>query len=1084
MSVIDGDGRLVPIDGHVGDGRAGHAVSVVPGPSSGSGPSSPGGIVIQEGGSTVGTATTLNFFGANLQLIESSPGVFAIRFLPGSGGGGGTLSYASQVIPQVEMIEGWAPGQGLEPGWLSDSAGTLIFVTLTDSTEADVLRSLGGGAWENVTEEWFVANAADSAAYPAGVTPTSALVLAMQDRSPEGEPAAWRLWAASRFGEGETFTREFVPVDQITDSGGGGCEFLAVQYTVTGNIVVTDLAPAEFGDYYVLLAHQDDASENGVYYVGKFSPELTKVATPEIGTLILSQLGLVDAEWVPTSDAGWGVAAPVGAPVFAWRSTGDHSDLTGAAVGDYLITGIPGSGGVGPVGPEGAVQVRNGDDLDGDDEFVVDRTVPSAPQVRVGAAYDGQVDAQQVVVSRDNFDNRYTLAGDGAEGVAPWALGDWTWDPDSGTIRMDVATPGATPAVLSLPDVALTAGVDHRAFIYAVVTAGQLTATFSLFGEFYSWYMTSTGYEESVDPLRGDWANGDPVMVLQPSDDFEGYVTQVIIDEMFDPVAPFAVVGKSGNVLFLIDQEGRVDSQFRARQGATIEGGLNVTGAFQLGNGNGLGALSVAEGTAQIDLGADGTSVRRIVSRWDGVSAKALELYTETGYFQYHGLRIDSSGEWSIVTPSTSDVGEDGQALLSGGTGASPRWGDIVATSDVGAAGGVAELDESGLVPSSQLPGFVDDVIVVSTFGALPGTGEAGKIYVTEDTNQQYRWSGVAYVVIGTSLALGETSGSAYRGDHGKTAYDHSQSTGNPHGTAIGDISGLQTALDAKAPTASPNFTGTPTAPTPSAGDNSTKVATTAYVQGEVADRIPADTIQAPGDLIVGVAGGLAAMSTSGTNGRVLTEDSTQPEGMKWAASPSTSKPGRTIMAASRWNGSGSFIGTVLGPGGDNNRLGTMAVTAGHQIFWHGVHTGQTITAMYISVSATSLSAGQAVQIACYAEAADGGPGARQWVQSITVGTSTGAVGATGLSLAMPNGKCWISFLNPSENAGSVTVRRCDFTESEIFTPAGSTIAFQHMTGISTSSSDLTSTKFSVSASSTVIGANTYSTFPLIGVQA
>jgi hypothetical protein len=36
------------------------------------------------------------------------------------------------------------------------------------------------------------------------------------------------------------------------------------------------------------------------------------------------------------------------------------------------------------------------------------------------------------------------------------------------------------------------------------------------------------------------------------------------------------------------------------------------------------------------------------------------------------------------------------------------------------------------------------------------------------------------------------------------------------------------------APTASPALTGTPTAPTASAGDNSTKIATTAYVRAEI----------------------------------------------------------------------------------------------------------------------------------------------------------------------------------------------------------------------------------------------------------
>ena len=40
----------------------------------------------------------------------------------------------------------------------------------------------------------------------------------------------------------------------------------------------------------------------------------------------------------------------------------------------------------------------------------------------------------------------------------------------------------------------------------------------------------------------------------------------------------------------------------------------------------------------------------------------------------------------------------------------------------------------------------------------------------------------------GSGLELGETSSTAYRGDRGKIAYDHSQTTGNPHGTTKNDI--------------------------------------------------------------------------------------------------------------------------------------------------------------------------------------------------------------------------------------------------------------------------------------------------------
>lgn len=112
-----------------------------------------------------------------------------------------------------------------------------------------------------------------------------------------------------------------------------------------------------------------------------------------------------------------------------------------------------------------------------------------------------------------------------------------------------------------------------------------------------------------------------------------------------------------------------------------------------------------------------------------------------------------------------------------------------------GATNGLAELDTSGHVPTSQLPSYVDDVLEYSSKSAFPPVGSAGIIYVAIDTNLTYRWGGSEYVEISPSLALGETSATAYRGDRGKTAYDHSQVTsGNPHGTTAADI-GAQTKL-------------------------------------------------------------------------------------------------------------------------------------------------------------------------------------------------------------------------------------------------------------------------------------------------
>ena len=94
----------------------------------------------------------------------------------------------------------------------------------------------------------------------------------------------------------------------------------------------------------------------------------------------------------------------------------------------------------------------------------------------------------------------------------------------------------------------------------------------------------------------------------------------------------------------------------------------------------------------------------------------------------------------------------------------------------------------SGKIPASQLPAYVDDVLEFANLASFPATGENGKIYIAIDTNLTYRWGGSGYVVMSSSLALGETSSTAYRGDRGKIAYDHSQTTGNPHGTTKSDV--------------------------------------------------------------------------------------------------------------------------------------------------------------------------------------------------------------------------------------------------------------------------------------------------------
>ena len=91
-----------------------------------------------------------------------------------------------------------------------------------------------------------------------------------------------------------------------------------------------------------------------------------------------------------------------------------------------------------------------------------------------------------------------------------------------------------------------------------------------------------------------------------------------------------------------------------------------------------------------------------------------------------------------------------------------------VKRTEMGANRGVATLDENGKVPTSQLPSYVDDVLEYDRYSEFPSTGEGGKIYVNLSDGKTYRWGGTTYVEISASLALGETSGTAYYGEKGK----------------------------------------------------------------------------------------------------------------------------------------------------------------------------------------------------------------------------------------------------------------------------------------------------------------------------
>lgn len=124
-------------------------------------------------------------------------------------------------------------------------------------------------------------------------------------------------------------------------------------------------------------------------------------------------------------------------------------------------------------------------------------------------------------------------------------------------------------------------------------------------------------------------------------------------------------------------------------------------------------------------------------------------------------------GKSIFFAPDTKQILVDGVKYIPKSLSELTDDKGFLLSSSLGIANGIATLDNSGKVPSTQLPSYVDDVLEYSSSTAFPSIGESGKIYVDTNSNKTYRWSGSMYAEISKSLSLGTTSSTAYRGDLG-----------------------------------------------------------------------------------------------------------------------------------------------------------------------------------------------------------------------------------------------------------------------------------------------------------------------------
>ena len=149
------------------------------------------------------------------------------------------------------------------------------------------------------------------------------------------------------------------------------------------------------------------------------------------------------------------------------------------------------------------------------------------------------------------------------------------------------------------------------------------------------------------------------------------------------------------------------------------------------------------------------------ITKSDTATSNTLTFKNETNGTTLETITFNSASSTNSGLLSAIDKAKLDTFSSGGGS-------DYVRVDSKGQPNGVASLDDNGQVPAAQLPSYVDDVLEFTNLAAFPETGEDGKIYVAEDTNLTYRWSGTQYVEISKSLALGETSSTAYAGDKGK----------------------------------------------------------------------------------------------------------------------------------------------------------------------------------------------------------------------------------------------------------------------------------------------------------------------------
>ena len=292
------------------------------------------------------------------------------------------------------------------------------------------------------------------------------------------------------------------------------------------------------------------------------------------------------------------------------------------------------------------------------------------------------------------------------------------------------------------------------------------------------------------------------------------------------------------------------------------------TGKLYIGNGTDKILINPDSGTV---ASADKLTTARTIAlsgdatgstTFDGSANKTITVVLANSGVTagaYTKLTVDTKGRVTSATQITAaDVPNLTLAKITdAGTAASKNTGT--------GAGNVPVLDASGKLDAGVLPALaISDTFVVANQAAMLAlTAEVGDVAVRTDESKTYilkaapastlaNWQQLLFPTSPVSSVAGKTGAvTLVAGDVGlgnvtneskATMFTNAALTGTPtaptatagtNTTQIATTAFVTAAVSPKANLASPTFTGAPAAPTPTASDNSTKIATTAFVKAQ-----------------------------------------------------------------------------------------------------------------------------------------------------------------------------------------------------------------------------------------------------------